>query len=252
MDYLLADPYVVPSAEEDHFCETVWRLPETYLCFTPPEINLAVNRLPALSNGALTFGCFNNLNKLNDQVLQVWATILRTLPTTRLLLKTALLDNESARANLRQRFGELGIDSERLLLEGHAPRAELLATYQRVDIALDPFPYPGGTTSVEALWMGVPVITRRGDRFLSRVGETVVTNAGLTDWIAENDEQYVALALARASDLSALATLRNRLRAQLLDSPLFDAQRFARHFEAALHGMWHARQSGASVLRNAA
>lgn len=252
IEYLLADPYVVPTGEENHFCETVWRLPETYLCFTPPDVELAVNCLPALTDGVLTFGCFNNLNKLNNRVLQLWATILRALPTARLLLKTALLGDEMTRLKLRQRFSELGVDNERLLLEGHAPRAELLATYQRVDIALDPFPYPGGTTSVEALWMGVPVITRRGDRFLAHVGETVVGNAGLADWIAEDEEHYVALAIERAKDLAGLSALRRRLRPQLLDSPLFDAQRFARHFEAALQGMWHARQSGPSPLRNAA
>ncbi len=252
IDYLLADPHVVPPAEEDHFCEAVWRLPETYLCFTPPESSLETKSLPALSHGAITFGCFNNLNKVNDRVLQVWATILRALPTARLLLKTALLDDEATRTRLRQCFGELGVGSERLLLAGHSPRSELLATYHQVDIALDPFPYPGGTTSVEALWMGVPVITRRGNRFLSHVGETIAVNAGLSDWIADDDQQYVAQALARAGDLAALAALRSRLRSRLLASPLFDAERFARHFAAALHDMWRVRQCGQTGMRTAA
>ncbi|MBL8398216.1 MAG: tetratricopeptide repeat protein [Candidatus Accumulibacter sp.] len=247
MDFLLADPQVVPPGEEHHFSEAVWRLPETYLCFTPPEVDISVNPLPALASGVVTFGCFNNLNKLNDHVLEVWAAILRALPEAKLLLKTASLGEETACEILRRRFHDLAVNADRLVLEGHSPRADLLAAYQRVDIALDPFPYPGGTTSVEALWMGVPVITRRGDRFLSHVGETVAVNAGLADWIAADDQRYVELALEHAADLPALAILRAGLRRRLLDSPLFDARRFARHFEAALFGMWQARQH---ALRN--
>ncbi|HMY07821.1 MAG TPA: glycosyltransferase, partial [Accumulibacter sp.] len=184
----------------------------------------------------------------NDRVFQVWAAILRALPNARLLLKTSLLGEESVQAHVRQRFSALGVDADRLILEGHSPRAELLAAYQRVDIALDPFPYPGGTTSVEALWMGVPVITRRGDRFLSRVGETVAVNAGLADWIADDDQRYVELAVDKAGNLADLAERRASLRQQMLVSPLFDAKRFARHLEAAVRGMWQARQH---ALRNA-
>ncbi|HNI74400.1 MAG TPA: tetratricopeptide repeat protein, partial [Accumulibacter sp.] len=248
MDFLLADPQVVPPDEENHFCEAVWRLPESYFCFTPPGLDIAVGPLPALTDGAITFGCFNNFTKFNDRVFQVWAAILRALPNARLLLKTSLLGEESVQAHVRQRFSALGVDADRLILEGHSPRAELLAAYQRVDIALDPFPYPGGTTSVEALWMGVPVITRRGDRFLSRVGETVAVNAGLADWIADDDQRYVELAVDKAGNLADLAERRASLRQQMLVSPLFDAKRFARHLEAAVRGMWQARQH---ALRNA-
>ena len=123
-------------------------------------------------------------------------------------------------------------------MEGFSPRPELLAAYNRVDIALDPFPYPGGPTSLEGLWMGVPVITRQGNRFLFRVGESIAQNAGLADWIAHDNDDYVAKAVAHASNLEGLAQLRVTLRQQVLTSPLFDAPRFSAHFETALWGMW--------------
>jgi protein O-GlcNAc transferase len=141
-------------------------------------------------------------------------------------------------ASTCQRFADFGIAADRLIMEGGAPRAELLAAYQRVDIALDPFPYPGGTTSVEAIWMGVPLIARCGDRFLSHMGETIDHNAGLTDWIASDDDDYVAKAVSFSGDLAQLAGTRAKLRQQALDSPLFNAPRFARNFETALWGMW--------------
>ncbi|MBK5969058.1 MULTISPECIES: tetratricopeptide repeat protein [Thiorhodovibrio] len=238
MDYLLGDPYVTPAGEEDHFSERVWRLPESYLCFSAPQEAPAVAALPARGAGTVTFGNFNNLAKMTERVVAVWARILHALPNARLFLKTKQLADPSAVAQARARFAAHGIGPERLRLEGPAPRAELLAAYAQVDIALDPFPYPGGTTSCEALWMGVPVLTKRGDRFLSHVGESIAHNAGLPEWIAADDADYVAKAVAFAADLDALAALRARLREQVAASPLFDAPRFARHFEAALRGMW--------------
>lgn len=243
MDYLLADPYVAPIAENAHFAETVWRLPESYLCFTPPDIAQAVGPLPALTAGRITFGCFNNLNKMDDAVVALWSRVLLAVPGSRLLLKTKRLNGSTVCATTRARFAAHGIGADRLWLEGDSPRAELLATYHRVDIALDPFPYPGGTTSVEGLWMGVPVITRRGNRFLSHIGESIAHNAGLADWIAIDDDDYVAKAIAHSADLQRLAALRAALRQRVLASPLFDAPRFARHFEAALWGMWEARRN---------
>jgi len=242
IDYLLADPHVAPPEEEHHFTEKIRRLPESYLCFTPPDVELEVAPLPALSSGAVTFGCFNNLSKMNEAVVALWARVLRAVPGSRLFLKTEQLGDAGLREATQQRFAAHGLDPERLILEGRSPRLELLRAYHRVDIALDPFPYPGGTTSAEGLWMGVPVITRRGDRFLSHVGESIAHNAGLADWIAADDDAYVAKAASHASDLQLLAGLRARLRQQVLASPLFDAKRFARHFEAAMWEMWESRK----------
>jgi Predicted O-linked N-acetylglucosamine transferase, SPINDLY family len=241
MNYLLADPYVAPSGEEDSFTETIWRLPESYLCFTAPVYDLDVFPLPALTTGYITFGCFNNLVKMNDAVVALWVRVLQAVPDSRLFLKTKQLNDPKVCNITRQIFTERGISPDRLLMEGSSPRAELLAAYRKVDIALDPFPYPGGTTSVEGLWMGVPVITRRGERFLSHVGETIAHNAGLADWIATDDDEYVAKAVEHTADLERLAALRAGLRQQVLASPVFDAPRFARNFEAVLWGMWRAR-----------
>ena len=242
IDYVIGDPNVAPAAEAGHFTETVWRLPDIYYCFTPPAVAVEVSDLPALSNGHLTFGCFNNLTKLNDAVLAVWARLLQAVPESRLMLKAPQLRDASVRDNIRARFAAHGIIGERLLIELPSSRAEYLHAYHRIDIALDPFPYPGGTTSFEALWMGLPVLTMHGDRFLSHAGETILRNAGLPDWIATDGDDYVAKAVHFASDLDRLASLRAGLRAQVLASPLFDAPRFARHFEDAMWGMWRQRQ----------
>ena len=238
IDYLIADPWTLPDSEEVNFSETIWRLPETRLCFTPPAEALEVAPLPALSNDFITFGCFNNLTKMNDQVVALWARIFVAIPNSRLFLKSQPLGEASVQQSVSKRFADHGIDPQRLILEPYVPRGNYLAAYNQVDIALDPFPFPGGTTTVEALWMGVPVLTLAGKHFLARQGVGLLMNAGLPEWVASDRENYVALAVQHASDPHRLATLRAGLRQQVLASPIFDAARFARHFEAALRGMW--------------
>lgn len=243
MDYLIADPWTLPETEETNFTEKIWRLPETRLCFTPPDVHIDVAPLPALADGCITFGCFNNLAKMNDQVVALWARVLASVPGSRLFLKARQLDEAAARQSVAERFAAHGIAAGRLVLEGAESREKYLAAYQRVDIALDPFPFTGGTTSAEALWMGVPVLTLAGERFLARQGVGLLMNAGLPEWIAADADDFVARAVAHAGDLQRLAARRMGLRQQVLASPIFDAPRFARHFEAALHGMWANRQT---------
>jgi predicted O-linked N-acetylglucosamine transferase (SPINDLY family) len=238
IDAVLGDPQVTPAAEEAHFVERIVRLPETYFCFTPPDDDIEVGELPALATGALTFGCFNNAAKLGDGVVALWARLLQSLPGSRLLLKNKQLADPAFAQALAQRFQPQGVAPARLLLEGPSSRADYLRAYRRVDVALDPFPFPGATTSLEGLWMGVPFITRRGSRFVGHNGETIAGNAGLADWIAADEAAYLALARRWAADLPGLARLRAGLRARVLASPLFDAARFARHFEAALLDLW--------------
>jgi predicted O-linked N-acetylglucosamine transferase (SPINDLY family) len=237
IDYLIADPWTLPESEAGNFTEKIWRLPETYLCFRP-EVDLPVAAPPALVNGYVTFGCFNNLAKVNEEVVALWAKLLREVPGSRLFLKTGQLRQPSLQDEFRRRFATAGIDPARLILEGPAPRAELLASYNRVDIALDPFPYPGITSTVESLWMGVPVLTLKGESFLSRQGVGLLTNAGLPEWIAADAADYVAKAIAYAGDRESLSGLRRDLRRRLLASPLMDAPRFAAHFETALRTLW--------------
>jgi len=239
IDYVLGDAWSIPTEFENQFSEAVWRMPDSYLCLTVPDSPVTVAALPARSNGYVTFGSFNNLTKMTDAVVAVWARILESVPDSRLLLKTRQLNDPATVAKTRQRFVACGIEPDRLILSGtFSSRDEHLATYNKVDIALDTFPYPGVTTSAEALWMGVPVLSLRGNRFLSRTAESIARNTGLPDWIAADEDEYVAKAVAFSSDLDMLAALRAVLREQVLASPLFDAPRFARNFEDALWGMW--------------
>ena len=238
MDYLIADPWTLPVSEEAHFTEKIWRLPETRLCFTAPDADVPIAPLPALAGGHVTFGCFNNLAKINDAVVALWARVLAAVPGSRLFLKARQLDEAALRHGVVARFAARGVEAGRLILEGAEPRAHYLAAYRRVDIALDPFPFTGGATSAEALWMGVPVLTLAGQSFLSRQGIGLLMNAGLPEWIASDADDYVARAAAHAGDLRQLAALHGGLRQQALASPVFDAARFAGHFEAALRGMW--------------
>jgi len=242
IDWLVADPWCVPDGHEGQFTERIWRLPETRMCFTAPRMEIRVADLPAPAAGLVTYGCFNNLAKMNDAVVAVWSAILREVPASRLFLKARQLDDGPVRDSVRERFRAHGVAPERLLLEGQSSREQYLNTYHRVDIALDPFPFPGGATSAEALWMGVPVIALAGDCLIARQGYGMLMNAGLADWIAEDTADYARRAVHFASDLQMLAKLRSTLREQVLGSPLFDAARFARHFEAALSGMWAAAQ----------
>lgn len=238
IDYLLADPWTVPPAHEAHFTEQIWRLPDTRMCFTPPDADVPVADLPALSRGHITFGCFNNITKLNDEVVALWARVLKAVEGSRLMLKAKQLDEASVKQGLLSRFEAQGIDPQRVTLAGRSPRAEYLVAYGEVDIGLDPFPFTGGTTSAESLWMGVPVLTLDGDRLVSRQGVGLMMNAGLPDWVARDADDYVAKAVAHAADVPALAALRAGLRQQVLASPVFDGARFAHHLEEAWRGMW--------------
>jgi len=240
MDYLLADEVGVPEAQREHFTESVWYLPDTRLCFTAPGIDLPVAPLPALARGFITFGCFQNMAKLGDDVLEAWGKILAALPNARLRLQTYQLDKTSQVEQLVQRLQRHGIDPARVALHGSARRDAYLAAHAEVDMILDTFPYPGGTTTCEALWMGVPTLTLAGDSLLARQGASLLSAAGLEEWVATSKAEYTAKAIRFAVDKSGLALLRAGLRQKVLASPLFDAPSFARHFEDAMRGMWQA------------
>jgi protein O-GlcNAc transferase len=240
INYWLSDAYADPVTSSEHYyVEEIVRLPRGFNCYRPLPESPEVGPLPALRAGHITFGSFNNASKISEPTIACWAKILLGVPTARLLLKARALSDEQTRDHVRQAFAANGIAPQRIDMIGRvASSAEHLALYNRVDIGLDTFPYNGHTTTCEALWMGVPVVTLAGQTHAARVGVSLLTHAGLPEFIAENPEAYVALAVALAKDLKHLQALRQGLRMQLQRSPLMDAVGFTRALEAAYREMW--------------
>jgi predicted O-linked N-acetylglucosamine transferase (SPINDLY family) len=236
MDHRVTDPYADPPGQTEAFhTEELIRLPEVAWCYQPspaPE----VGPLPAVAAGRLTFGSLNKLAKVSPQSIALWARLLRAVPDAHLLLLTGVGSQTDQR--LREQFRSHGIDGERLHLLGRLPRDRYLEVYQRIDIVLDPFPYNGGVTTCDALWMGVPVITLSGNAYVSRQGVSLLSNVGLRDWIAETPEDYVALAVRWAKDLEGLGRLRSGLRQRMRLSPLGDGERFTQRLGEAYRLMW--------------
>ena len=238
MDYIIADLRVAPPGSDGEFSEKVWRLPDSYLCFGRPDWPPPPD-LPAARNGYVTFGSFNNIGKLSDSTLACWIDLLQAVPGSRLLIKSSRGGVSGRLAELADAFITAGIAADRLrFVDRLADRDAHIALYGEVDIGLDPFPYNGTTTTCEALWSGVPVLTRRGSSFVSRVGESLMHSARLDDWVADDAADYVRRAAGFAADLHALQSLRAALPGRVAASPLGDAPRFAGNFEAGLRGMW--------------
>ncbi len=243
LDYILVDEHVVPRVEAVQFSEQCVWLPDTYRCFTPPQSVVDVSPLPSASGQPFRFGCFNNLSKINERVVKVWSCILERMPAARIFFKASQLAMDEAQTEFRNYLRELGVDITRVDLEGPSDRNTYLRAYHRVDMTLDPFPYTGGTVSMESLWMGVPVLTRAGHDLLSRSGENLLKNVGLHDWIARDDEDYIDRAAMLATKSSELAVIRATLRDKLLASPLCDAERFARNWQNTLHQLWRSHMA---------
>jgi predicted O-linked N-acetylglucosamine transferase (SPINDLY family) len=238
MDYLLADPVLVPASERDLLAEQVFDLPN-FLSYWTPEPLPEPAALPAIANGYVTFGSFNRLEKLQDPVLRCWAGILRLLPNARLVLKgDQSLAESSQGARIVSIFSDEGIVPERVTLIGPSDRANHFAAYQRVDIALDPFPHGGGMTTLDALWMGVPVVTWSGRTISSRLAAASLATLALTDFIASDSTSYVSLAVAKAANIDALAGLRAGLRGHVASSAIGDPTRYTQAVEAAYRTMW--------------
>ena len=238
MDWFLTDRWETPDGFEALYSEKLLRLPDGYVCYSPPPHAPDVAAPPALTNGFVTFGCFNNLAKITPRVLETWAEILRRLPTARLILKTHQLSDGPTADGFRADFAALGITGDRIELRGSSGHRAFMGEYGHVDIVLDPFPYSGGLTTCEALWMGVPTITLAGEIFAARHSTSHLSNAGLADWVTPTIADYIEMAVARAGDLDALKTLRARLRMQVHRSPLCDAPRFGRNLGIALRHAW--------------
>lgn len=239
MDWRISDAVCDPPGDTDRWhIEKLWRLEGSFWCWRPPTDAPQVSPLPAASGGAITFGSFNNFTKLNRELTQSWAAVLRALPDSRLLVAAAPAGG--TRERFVARFTDAGIDAARLELVERLPEDAFRRLHHRVDVALDAFPYSGGATTCESLWMGVPVLTLAGRMGFERSATGLLTLAGLEDWIARDREDYVALAVAAARDFERLAALRAGMRDRLRASPLADGPNFARRLEAAYRGMWRA------------
>ncbi len=234
IDAILVDAVGVPAGSEEVFVEQPVCLPDTRLCFSAPPDAPSTAPLPAARKGHLTFGCFQHHPKVSDEQLRLWARVLDAVPGAILRWQCRQFADPQCVSETAGRLVRCGIGLERAQLFAHAERFDYLAAHGEVDLILDTNPYPGGTTTCEALWMGVPTVTLAGPTLLSRQGASLLSAAGLADWVAGNDDAYVARAVAAAQDLPGLAALRAGLRQRVAASPLFDGYRFAGHLSAAL------------------
>ncbi len=240
MDWFVTDRWETPEGFDQFYSENLLRLPDGYVCYSPPAHAPDVVTLPALSNGFITFGCFNNLAKITPRVIETWSVILKRIPEAKLILKTHQLSDAATADRFRAQFAAIGINGERIELRGSSGHRAFMGEYGHVDIVLDPFPYSGGLTTCEALWMGVPTVTLPGETFASRHSTSHMSNAGLSDWVCESVSEYIEMAVARAANVKALAHLRAGLREKVRRSPLCDAPRFGKGFGAALRHAWKA------------
>lgn len=242
MDYRLTDAITDPPGAERLCTESLLRLPGCFLCYQPPENAPDIAAAPCKKNGFVTFGSFNNLAKVNAEVVAVWAKLLRELPGSRLVMKNPSLTDKATQERYQALFADAGISAERLDLLGFIrDDGGHLGTYGRIDIALDTFPYNGTTTTCEALWMGVPVISLCGDRHSARVGASLLTAAGFPEWIADTPEQYLHVAHSLAQDEARLDKLRSGLREQMSGSRLCSGQAYVKAVESAYDKMMVAR-----------
>jgi protein O-GlcNAc transferase len=245
MHYRLTDWVVDPEGAEALSTERLLRLPDSYFCYMAPEEAPAVSNLPALSRSGITFGSFNNMAKLTPTTLRIWGRLLKALPQSRLRLKNKSLENAMVRNDLLQRIRQYGVEEDRVQLMGwESARTSHFALYNDIDIALDTLPYNGATTTCEALWMGVPVVTLSGSTHASRMGASILSAAKVGEQIAEDEDAYVNICRALAADVAKLAGLRARLRSRIASSPLMNYIQFARNFERTLLTAWERNQRG--------
>jgi predicted O-linked N-acetylglucosamine transferase (SPINDLY family) len=241
MDYRITDIHAEPPGQGDDLSvEKLWRLPHIFCCYSGAGRPVEMSAVPPhAENGFITFGCFNNFGKVTDEALRAWAEILRRVPGSKLMLEVAGLESPRLQANIRSRLQGAEMPQQSVSVIRRRPENQFVL-YNRIDIALDPFPCNGGTTSMDTLWMGVPLVTLAGGHFVSRMGVTILTNAGQGDLIARNIDEYIEKAVKLAGDHARLKDMRMNLRAKLEASPVMDARAFARDMEDAYRGMWRA------------
>lgn len=238
MDWLISDGVETPHGAEALYTEKIYRMPDDYIVYYPPYYAPEIDRLPAQENGYITFGNLNNLAKTNSYSIEVWSKILHAVPNSKMLLKGNKMHEAFVMDHLYKAFENHGITRDRVIIEGGEAHQEFLNVYNRIDIALDPHPYTGGLTTCEALWMGVPVVTLPGETFAGRHAATHLTNAGMPEWIAKDERDYIDIAVKWAGDIDGLAKLRAGMREHVAKTPLVDGPKFAKNLEIALRHMW--------------
>lgn len=251
MHYRLTDWIADPAGEEEKYTETLYRLPGSFLCYDPLDIPIPTPAQGCNHDQAtFVFGSFNNIEKMTRPLVVVWAEILRRVPNSTLLLKSRYLSDSAAQQRLRDWFSEEDIVPQRLELRTATPtRQEHFELYNKVDLALDPYPYNGTTTTFEALWAGVPVLTLGGDCHRSRVGTSILTNLGLDDYIAATPDDYIEKAVIMAGEGKRGGELCHRIRQSLQQSVMMDKAGFARQMEEAFQVMWHRSCTKSSVSK---
>jgi protein O-GlcNAc transferase len=240
IDYIIGDHYSTPKNDSKNYVEKILQLPEIWSCLSTSDIkNIPTASTPALKNNYITFGCFNNLNKINKNLINIWSRILYQIPNSKIFLKNSQFSINVNKDNILRVFEENKIKPERIILESDSPRNKFLNNYNNVDIALDTFPYNGGTTSFELSWMCVPLLTIKGDRFISKCGESINYNLNMHDWIAESEEDYIRRAILFSSNINELENVRKKLRMFSRDSSLFNMKKYANNFSIVLRDAYN-------------
>lgn len=234
MDYMLGDAVVTPEADDALCSEQVLRLPGAVFCYAPEENYPFPTFTPEHAKRPLTFASFNNVPKLTPHTLQLWTRVLEAVPDSRLLLKAPSFTDAGAIAAFSRRLAALDVDLSRVEFRGPVGLSDMMTEYADVDIALDPVPYNGGTTSLQAMWMGVPVLCKRGGHFVARMGASFMTAAGLPEWVADDDDAYVAIAKRMTDDRKALLALKKDLRKRLKAMPAWDVVAHTRAIESKI------------------
>ena len=239
IDYIIGDRYVTPKKENKFFTEKVYILPNIWMCFTPPKYEIKIKELPAIKNKYITFGSFNNLSKINEDVIFLWSKILKAVPKSKIFLKSGVFSDPHFKKLIIKNFEKNNINKNSIILEGNSFRKEYLDSYNKIDIALDPFPWSGGISTFEAIWMGVPVLTKKGfKRFVSHQTESINHNSDMSDWIAENENEYLEKAIKFSSNINELVKIRKNLRKKTLNLPAFNGILFANELNKALLKIW--------------